>query len=365
MRGGRRIRVTGIQAMEQSVYPADAAKRRGECHAVEAAALVDRLRKLSHGVVRVAAIDPNSSSRGRLRRSVAFKVRGRWFDLGRYLLARGEALWFPNRVEYAWNAGYDELSAATATTGVGLWNTRYCGLGPDDDVPLKLWVNSDAEGDDAVNAEGEWIAIKNQSAVKDLSLAGWWVRDSDLRRYRFPPLAHIPPLSSIRVHVGHGAATDVDMFWGLDFAAFENISYNERGLGDGAYLFDPQGDLRAWMIYPCRYACNNPAQDALVVEGHPRGREYVTIANVSSFPIDLEGYQLTSKPHAYPFGPDSVLQPGETMRVDIMGPATEDTHLNKHMDAPDPIFGNTTDSVQVRTYDDIVVACDSWGQASC
>jgi hypothetical protein len=28
-----------------------------------------------------------------------------------------------------------------------------------------------------------------------------------------------------------------------------------RYMGDGGFLFDPDGDLRAWDMYPCRYAC--------------------------------------------------------------------------------------------------------------
>jgi endonuclease YncB( thermonuclease family) len=362
---GRRVRVTDIQAMEQTVYASNPAKRRGECHSVEAAALVDRLRKLSHGRVRLAAIDPNSSSRGRLRRSVAFFVRGRWFDMGRYLIARGAALWFPNRIEYAWNSSYNYLQAQTATAGIGLWDTDYCGPGPDDDVPLKLWVNWDAEGDDAVDPEGEWIEIQNNNPVKDLPLNGWWVRDSDLRRYRFPPTAHIPPLGSLRVHVGAGANTDSDLFWGLSVPAFENATYGPRALGDGAYLFDPQGDLRAWMVYPCRYACTNPLQEALTVKAQPRGREYVDVTNVSGFAIDLHGYELTTAYHNYAFRFDSVLQPGETVRVERTGPATDDTHLSKHMDLPDPILPNGKGAVQVRTFDDIVVSCDAWGGAVC
>jgi endonuclease YncB( thermonuclease family) len=362
---GRRVRVTGIQAMEQTVYAANPKKRRGECHAVEAAALVDQLRKLSHGRVRLAAIDPDASSRGRLRRSVAFLVHGQWLDLGRYLISHGAALAFPNLGEYAWNASYNVLQAQTAATGIGLWDTDYCGLGPDDDVPLKLWVNWDADGDDSVNNDGEWIEIQNQSPAKDLSLAGWWVRDSDLRRFRFPSTAHIPPLGSVRVYVGEGPSIEPDFHWGLAFPAFENATYGKRGLGDGAYLFDPQGDMRAWMLYPCRYNCTNPLQGALVIKGQPRGKEYVTVSNVSSFPVDLHGYELTSAPHAYAFGPDSTLQPGETMRIDVQGSTSADTRLEKHMDEPDPILGNNSDSVQIRTFDDIVVTCDSWGGASC
>ena len=358
---GRRVRVTGIQAMEQSTYPSKARLRRGECHAVEASALVDHLRHLSRGRVRLAAIDPNSSSRGRLRRSVAFLVRGHWLDMGRYLIARGAALWFPSRVETAWNYSYSVLTEQAARAGIGLFDTVYCGLGPDDDVPLRVWVNWDADGDDGVNPEGEWVEVKNTSAVKDLSLAGWWVRDSDLRRYRFPPTAHIPPLSSIRVYVGRGTPSDTAFYWGLEFPAFENVTRDDRAMGDGAYLFDPQGDLRAWMIYPCRDLCSNPLQGALALEAQPRGKEYVTIANVSGFPVDLEGYALTSAPHTYAFGADSVIQPGETMRVDVFGSPAEDTRLEKHMDQADPILDNAGDSVQIRTFDDIVVSCTSWG----
>src|SRR4051794_9798632 len=94
---GRRARVTGIQAMEQTIYASNPGKRRGECHATDATALVDHLRKLSHGQVRPAAVAPNISSLGGLRRSVAFLVPGGWFDPGRYLNTRGAELWFPNR----------------------------------------------------------------------------------------------------------------------------------------------------------------------------------------------------------------------------------------------------------------------------
>jgi hypothetical protein len=50
--------------------------------------------------------------------------------------------------------------------------------------------------------------------------------------------------------VGRGINTATTLYWGLKRPAFENVR-SDRGIGDGAYLFDPQGDLRAWMIYPC------------------------------------------------------------------------------------------------------------------
>ena len=110
-----------------------------------------------------------------------------------------------------------------------------------------MTLNFNAEGDDGENANGEYAVIKN-SGTQPLSIAGWRFRDSSLRWTTFPSGAKIPAKGSVRVHVGKGTNTASTFFWGLNSPAFENS-------GDGGYLFDPQGDLRAWLIYPCRYAC--------------------------------------------------------------------------------------------------------------
>jgi hypothetical protein len=53
------------------------------------------------------------------------------------------------------------------------------------------------------------------------------------------------------------------------------------------------------------------------------------------------------------------------MRIDTQGSAATDTRLEKHLDAGDPILPNNRGAVQIRTFDDIVVTCDSWGDAPC
>ena len=63
-----RVRITGINAMEQTTYPSRASARRGECHAVEATARLDQLLKASKYKVRLYAQDPASRSQKRLRR---------------------------------------------------------------------------------------------------------------------------------------------------------------------------------------------------------------------------------------------------------------------------------------------------------
>jgi hypothetical protein len=53
----------------------------------------------------------------------------------------------------------------------------------------------------------------------------------------------------VTVRVGPGRSGGSTFHWGLPSPVFENASRDARGIGDGGYLFDPQGDLRAWRMY--------------------------------------------------------------------------------------------------------------------
>jgi endonuclease YncB( thermonuclease family) len=249
-----RVRITGIQAMEQSVYTRNRRKRRGECHALPATARLEQLVKLSRGVVRLGAQDPSSGSGHRVRRSVAVRIGGVWQDLGSFLVAEGHALWLPNSVEFAWNAQYAALSQQAATAGRNMWDTQACGGGPTEGAILRVSGHPNARGQDRQNVNGERVRIENLSAVP-VPLDGWWLRDSSLQRFRFPPWTTVLPFGSILVRVGEGVDTVSTLYWGLRRPVFENPNANGRGPGDGAYLFDPQGDLRAWDIWPCYVAC--------------------------------------------------------------------------------------------------------------
>src|SRR3954452_13172206 len=156
-----RVRLTGIQAMEQTVYTSHPRKRRGDCHALPATARLEHLIDKGHRTVRLAAQDPQSTTGGRLRRSVAVKIRGRWVDVGKVLVEEGHALWLPNPVEYAWNATYNELAQKAAPAGTNLWDTDACGPGPSAGAPLDFAVQPDARGNDFDNVNGERVTIGN------------------------------------------------------------------------------------------------------------------------------------------------------------------------------------------------------------
>jgi endonuclease YncB( thermonuclease family) len=360
----RRIRITGIQAMEQSAY--GSRKRAGDCHAVAATQRLERLLRRGGGRVRLAAQHARSSSRGRLLRTVAVKVRGRWRDVGSTLLAEGLALWWPGRAEWAPNGAYGARSQAALAARRGMFDPSGCGVGASSASPLKLWVNWDADGDDTANPSGEWVKVRNLDPVNAVPLGGWYVRDSGLRRFTFPASAAIPPGGTVELDVG-GERDGVGVFgWGLRRPVFENVSGGARAIGDGAYLFDTLGNVRAAMVYPCRGSCTDPAQGAVAVSAEPlRRRESITLSNLTAAPLDLDGYVLKSPPYSYALESGAVLPPGGSLRVEVGGAPADDSALERHWGFAKPILRNGGDVVRLSTYTDITIACTAWGDKRC
>ncbi|CAA9480164.1 MAG: hypothetical protein AVDCRST_MAG69-726 [uncultured Solirubrobacteraceae bacterium] len=249
--GVRRVRVTGINATELTRYSRYPARRRGACHAVAATARLEQLIRQGGRRVRLAAQDPGSTAGRRLRRQVATRIGGRWVDVGRVLVQEGRALWLPHGVEHAWNREYNALSRAAAARRLRLFDPQGCGRGPASDVQPALRLRWDARGNDGANVNGEWVQVVNPAA-RPLPLGRWTFRDSSARRFTFPRGAVVPAGGSVRLHVGRGSDGVRRFHWGLPGPAFENATGGRRAMGDGGYLFDPRGNVRAAVIYPGR-----------------------------------------------------------------------------------------------------------------
>jgi endonuclease YncB( thermonuclease family) len=361
-----RLRVIGINATELSVYSHDPRKRRGACHAVEAAARLDRLVRGSRRLVRLSSQQRVSKAGHRYRRSVFVRVNGRWRDAGQILVDEGHALWLAGGSEWAHNSRYAHGAQKAKAASLRLWNPRYCGSDASDASPLRMWVNWDAEGVESQNLNGEWVKIKNQGA-SDLPIGGWWLRDSFLARYTFPAYAVVPAGGTITLFVGSRPASDPNtsthFYWGRARPIFDNAG--ARGMGDGGYLFDRQGDLRLSMLYPCRYACADPLKGAVAVTAHPSNPEEVFVRNASAFPVDLEGYVVDNPPYIYSFGPSTILGPGERLRLIVMGGPANDTPLVKYWGKSKYILNDGGDLVRLRTQTDIAIDCFAWGSGSC
>jgi micrococcal nuclease len=242
----RRIRITGINATELSVYSHTPSRRRGECHGIEATARLEQLIRRSRWRVRLAAQDRSSHSGVRLRRQISVRRRGTWVDTGRIMLAEGHALWLGNASEWAWNRAYAQATDQAAAKHLRLFNPESCGAGPA--AALTMQLNWDAPHNDHDNVNGEWARIRNTGA-QSVSLHRWWFRDSDLRRFTFPAGTVIAAGDATTLHMGRGTNTRDRFYWGLSTPPLDNISYDDRARGDGGYLFDPRGNLRAFVIY--------------------------------------------------------------------------------------------------------------------
>jgi endonuclease YncB( thermonuclease family) len=381
-RAVRTVRLTGINAMELRRYSSRASRRVGDCHAVAATALVERWIRRARGRVRLAAQDPASRSGGRLRRSVLLRVGGRWRDLGRIVMDQGLALWLPNRVESVHNEAYHRAADRAARGRRGLYDPAACGAGPDQDAPLRMSINWDADGSDAANVNGEWMRLRNLGA-RDVSLAGWWFRDSSLvmgagRRpgFVFPAWARVPAGGELTLRVGCGPndpAAPGELHWCRPAPIFENVVNGPTHLGDGGYLFDPQGDLRASFTYPCITLCSDPLLGRVRVAVHPTSPEFVAVTNVGDAPVDLDGHAL--KVHlggrrdafilSYVFGAGALIGPGETMQVRTQGSPAGDEPLLRHMGRPGPVLADRGNAVSLRSLTDVVIDCAAWGDGFC
>jgi endonuclease YncB( thermonuclease family) len=349
------VRITGINAMEQTAYSDKPWERRGYCHSLEATSRLEGLIRRSGGIVRLAALDASSASHRRWRRAVAVKIKGRWRDVGRLLVTEGHAIWLPNGEEWAWNEPYSRLAERAAAAGRGIWDTSYCGKGPSEGVPLRLTVNDD---------QPEWVRIRNLDPVRTVNLGGWTLGDSTPARYTLPDWATVTPGETLTIRIGKGDATWTELFWARK-NVFDNPGSGTKGVGDGAFLFDPQGDLRAWMTYPCRLACTDPYAGALQLSADAKGAESVTIRNVGAATVDLDGYRLTSPPYVYAFGIGTTLARGEELTVDTRGDPDEDTRLEKHWGRATPILNDGRDVVRLSSLRGVQIACVAIGTGVC
>jgi micrococcal nuclease len=247
-----RVRLTGINAPELHVYSHKRSHRRGECNGVSATnRLEDLIRQgQGHNVVRLAAQHPRSHSGVRKRRIVYSKIGGQWVNLNKIQLREGRALYLGNPQEWAWNRDFELLAEQAAMEGLRMYNPYSCGAGPMAAVTPAMKIHWDAQGNDYQNVNGEWARIYNPSDVA-LPLAGWWFRDSWKERYYFPDWAQVPPHGSITLKMGHGDNGGGIFHWGRPSPPFENPRPRRGKFGDGGYLFDRRGNLRAWVMYPC------------------------------------------------------------------------------------------------------------------
>jgi hypothetical protein len=313
------------------------------------------------------------------------KVDGRWQDLARLEMQAGLALWLPNGVEWAHNGEYHVLASEAQAARRGLYDPDACGANPSPAAQLSLLVNWDADGNDAKNVNGEFVDIVNTGATA-VPLGGWWFRESFLLYdapgpghvpgYRFPDYASVPAGGSVRLYVGCGttsAQTPGRFYWCQRSPVFENGAAPRKHVGDGGYLFSPNGALRSATTYPCVVACTDPLQGKVALTAHPTTPESIDVTNVSGETVDLGGHVLNLHVRGkantfifgYPFALGTLLAPGQTLTFLPGGSRAGDGPGLKHLGRGGDVMADGGNAVSLRSATDIVVACTAWGSARC
>ena len=147
---------------------------------------------------------------------------------------------------------------------------------------------------------------------------------------------------------------------------FEN-SDDARNDGDGAYVFDPQGDLRTWSIYPCLVACTRSQPGCAARGGACRAATEYAHGRPTrrGQPVDLYGYELFFGGGNYAFPEGTVLPAGRTLTVYVGGSPASDSGLAQYAGIRGAYLPDSGGAVELRTFEETVLSCSSWGSGRC
>jgi hypothetical protein len=233
-------------------------------------------------------------------------------------------------------------------------------------------VNYDGDGDESLNPNTEWVEVSNPTG-SDLKLGGWWIRTAGPDTYTLPSSAVVPAHKTLRLYVGKGTNSTTRFYWGSSVPKFRNLTATDHQ-GSGAYLFDPQGDLRAHATYPCVVGtCSDPLAGKVRLTANydapgddmtnPSG-EYVTITSLVDGSLDLSYRVVQILGSTYELGGGTVLATkGSSVRV-VIGKGTNTT-TSKYWGKSGAIMVNAGGSAELRSTEAVRIACTSWGTGTC
>jgi hypothetical protein len=95
------------------------------------------------------------------------------------------------------------------------------------------FVNYDAEGNDNVNLNGEWVEIYNISD-QDIDMLGWKLYDESQHCFAFPYGFVLKAGQFVKIYTGSGENTASELYWGRSKPVWTND-------GDCVFLVDENG----------------------------------------------------------------------------------------------------------------------------
>lgn len=358
------IRLIGIDTPEHDTCGFTAAKR--------------ALKSLVRRKTVILRSDTGKTGRqNRPERRVIVPVGSSKVDATTWMLSRGLGVWMPRKGEITGNRADHRAVRAAMAAGRGWFDEDRCGAGPAVNGALSMTVQYQADAAYKLpvseRRNQEFIRIRNNTAA-DLNIDGWTLRVGNDRRERVPSGGPIPPGETITIHVGQGTNSQFHRYLGSDVPMLPDANLDGNAhVGGGAYLIDPQGDIRASMTWPCPGSCADPTGGALGLSAvlvDPPGSEWknlnseeIAITNRGNVPLRTGDMVVEVSPWVFEFPPNHVLNPGETVK--ILGGGGADDRLSFHLDARVEPLPNAGGRVILRTFDAVVVDCFAWGTARC
>ena len=130
---------------------------------------------------------------------------------------------FPPNVKYT--DKFIEAERGASTNEIGLWEKS-------NSSNIEININCDAEGDDRINLNGEYVIFKNNNNF-DISLTGWTVKDLSTNIYDFGKII-FKSGSNLILFSGKGSNSENELYWNSPKPIWNNDH-------DTLYLRDAEG----------------------------------------------------------------------------------------------------------------------------
>lgn len=329
-----------------------------------------KLKRLVEGRV-VTLVTDNSeafATQGRILRRVVVKRDGKRIDATAWMLRRGLGLWKPYPEEPSAMPRYRFLTSVAAEDGRNLFAGDWCSAGPAAGVRLRLDLQWKADTN-----RGEHIRITNLGPG-EVDLSDWMIRSGRVRKYRVPKGGAIAEGRTLTIHVGSGTNGHYHRYLGSGRSLFPDIDVLDPLAGypgEGAYLLDPGGDVRAHQLYPCVHACAHAANGKIKITevnydppGNDKDKlneEWFEVTNVSDRTVHVGRLVLDAHPYTVELPPHKRLAPNE--RIIVRSGSGKSTSSEYFLNSSYPVLNNGGETVMVRTYPGVIIDEYSWGDA--
>lgn len=285
---------------------------------------------LNKTVTLKADFNTGVDSLGRIHRRILFTKRdGTVVDVTAEVLRRGLGLWSPDPRQPTAELKYHKLSESAAQNGYGMFTWDRCGASPAARA-LPKTIQFDVQWKDDANG-GEHARITNNSPVS-IDFDNWGIRAGGIRSYKVPSGRAVNPGETLRVYAGEGrnSADGLKRFLqrdGMGRLWADLDIYNPAADGEGGYLLDPQGDVRAYQIYGCLRCGEQGAASALSFPDQLQqtaapdkdeenlDKEFVVLKNTSDAPVFVGRLLFDIGPFTLELPPGLSLAKDESIKV--------------------------------------------------